>query len=497
MLPVLLTLLAQAGSTTIVDPQSQTQKVTTTKSGGKVYLDVECLNCTGGGTGGGSPSPGGTVDQGKSNDGGYEWHVRAATLPLPTGASTEATLALIKAKTDNIDVALSTRTKPADQQHVVVDTAPTLTDTQLRAVPVPVSGTVTANAGTGPWPVTDNGGSLTVDGTVTANQGGAPWSVNQTQWNGVGVSVGSGASNTGTLRAILATDQPVIPVSDNGGSLTVDGTVAVSSVGGTVAVTQSTSPWVVGDGTGPLTVDGTVTANIGTTNGLSLDATLTGGTQKAVTRGGAKGATAAADMTSTAEGADHQALDVQIMHGGSAINPTAIRALTSADTVSVTDGSGPLTVDGTVAATQSGTWSSRTQDGAGNALASATSAPGGTEQALIVRNIPSGTQAVSGTVTANTSATGVASATTPAQCTTVGATSTTVLASQAGRKKWAVKASPANTVNCFFRMGATAVVTDMPLEPTAAFSDDGVNVYTGVVDAICAGAAQSICALSL
>lgn len=31
----------------------------------------------------------------------------------------------------------------------------------------PVSGTVTANAGTGPFPVSDNGGSLTVDGPLT------------------------------------------------------------------------------------------------------------------------------------------------------------------------------------------------------------------------------------------------------------------------------------------------------------------------------------------
>src|SRR5574343_1249515 len=45
-----------------------------------------------------------------------------------------------------------------------------LTDSQLRASPVPVSGTVTANAGTGPWPVTDNGGSLTVDGPLTDAQ---------------------------------------------------------------------------------------------------------------------------------------------------------------------------------------------------------------------------------------------------------------------------------------------------------------------------------------
>jgi hypothetical protein len=56
--------------------------------------------------------------------------ISAASLPLPSGASTEATLALIKAKTDNIDVALSTRTKPADQQHVIVDTAPTTAVTE-------------------------------------------------------------------------------------------------------------------------------------------------------------------------------------------------------------------------------------------------------------------------------------------------------------------------------------------------------------------------------
>lgn len=65
--------------------------------------------------------------------------VSAASLPLPAGASTEATLALIKAKTDNLDVALSTRTKPADAQSV---TGP-LTDAQLRASAVPVSGPLT------------------------------------------------------------------------------------------------------------------------------------------------------------------------------------------------------------------------------------------------------------------------------------------------------------------------------------------------------------------
>jgi hypothetical protein len=65
--------------------------------------------------------------------------ITAAALPLPAGASTETTLAAIKAKTDNLDVLLSTRTKPADQQHVIVDSSAS----------VAVTGTVTANAGSG------------------------------------------------------------------------------------------------------------------------------------------------------------------------------------------------------------------------------------------------------------------------------------------------------------------------------------------------------------
>jgi len=47
--------------------------------------------------------------------------ISAASLPLPSGASTETTLAAIKAKTDNLDVALSTRAVTG------------LTDSQLRA----------------------------------------------------------------------------------------------------------------------------------------------------------------------------------------------------------------------------------------------------------------------------------------------------------------------------------------------------------------------------
>lgn len=92
--------------------------------------------------------------------------ISASALPLPTGASTEATLALIKAKTDNLDVLLSTRTKPADSQ--------TVTGTVNSGLQV--GGTNVGNAN--PVPVSDAGGSLTVDGTVSAAQSGS-WSVNQ------------------------------------------------------------------------------------------------------------------------------------------------------------------------------------------------------------------------------------------------------------------------------------------------------------------------------
>jgi hypothetical protein len=60
---------------------------------------------------------------------------------------------------------------------------------------------------------------------------------------------------------------------------------------------------------------------------------------------------------------------------------TAVKVDGSAVTQPVSDGGGSITVDGTVAATQSGTWTARIQDGSGNAL---TSKAPGTERALSV-----------------------------------------------------------------------------------------------------------------
>lgn len=161
--------------------------------------------------------------------------------------------------------------------HVVVDSAPTTSVTQ----------------GTSPW---------VISGTVTA---AGTQDTNLIQIKGVSVSTASGTTDSGTQRVVLPTDQTAIPVTDNGGSITVDGTVTANQgtantianawpikltdgtdtaditatsalkvdgsavtqpVSGTVAVTQSTSPWVV---------SGTVTANLGTIDGAATAANQT------------------------------------------------------------------------------------------------------------------------------------------------------------------------------------------------------------------------------
>ena len=125
------------------------------------------------------------------------------TPGLPPGAATEATSQEIEQELDDLNAQVSTAAKqdtgnaslasidskltspitvtgPLTDTQLRASAVPVsgpLTDTQLRATPVPVSGTVTANAGTGTFlidnavgqsvAVDDNGGSLTVDGTVS------------------------------------------------------------------------------------------------------------------------------------------------------------------------------------------------------------------------------------------------------------------------------------------------------------------------------------------
>lgn len=99
-----------------------------------------------------------------------------------------------------------------------------LTDGQLRATAVPVSGTVTANLGTiaGVATETTLASALTALQLIDNAISGAGFNI--TQQGGVAVSLNTGVRDAGTQRVTIATND-VVPVTDNAGSLTVDAPV--------------------------------------------------------------------------------------------------------------------------------------------------------------------------------------------------------------------------------------------------------------------------------
>src|SRR3990167_6268657 len=95
-----------------------------------------------------------------------------------------------------------------------------------------------------------------------------------------------------------------------------DGTNIQSAIGTTAGILKVDLSATTANSTA-VKVDGSavtqpISGTIGVSNAFALDATLTGGTTKAICRGGAKGATTAADVTSTSQSVDRNALDVQI-----------------------------------------------------------------------------------------------------------------------------------------------------------------------------------------
>jgi hypothetical protein len=215
---------------------------------------------------------------------------------------------------------------------------------------VTVSGTVTANAGTGTQnvsvqnasiPVTDNGGSLTVDGSVSVSNFPATQAVSGT----VTVSQATAAN----LNANVTVQNSSIPVTDNGGSLTVDN-------GGTFAVQAAQSgTWST------RTQDGSGNSVTSRTAGSArpFDVAIVDGSGNQVTTFGggtqySDGATVATPTGTAALGFD--GTNVQVL----STNATGH--------LNIADGGNSITIDGSVS--QSGTWSTRTQDGSGNNVTS-------------------------------------------------------------------------------------------------------------------------------
>jgi len=265
--------------------------------------EVYCTNCTGGPGGGWEPDGGfiGIVTALVDFDGGWvsvgntvtvtgavttggltdaelraspvsvsgvgTFDVSAATLPLPAGAATEATLAT-RAADSTITARLNTL-----GQKTSANSAPVVLSSDQSAVPI-----------------TDNGGSITVDGTVAATQSGT-WNINNVSGT---VSLPTGAATEATLvltessvstrladstfttrintqgqkamtastPVVIASDQSAIPVTMT--STTITGSVAVT---GPLTDTQLRAT--------PVPVSGTVTANAGSSYGAAFPATGT------------------------------------------------------------------------------------------------------------------------------------------------------------------------------------------------------------------------------
>jgi hypothetical protein len=230
------------------------------------------------------------------------------------------------------------------------------------------------------FPITDNGGSITVDGTVAATQSGS-WNVGlnagtnaigsitnttfaSTQSGSWNVGLNAGTNYVGRVRLTDGTtDAEVVPLANynaqavavvdgsgnqvtsfGGGTQYTDG-AAVATPTGTVSLgfdgtnVQALSTTAAGllniaDGGGSITVDGTVTANAGTGSFTVAQATAAN-----------LNATVVGTGTFAVQAAQSGAWTVGVNNAG------------GASAVNIQDGGNSITVDGTVAATQSGSWS--------------------------------------------------------------------------------------------------------------------------------------------
>lgn len=409
--------------------------------------------------------------------------VSAASLPLPTGASTETTLAAQSAK---LPATLGQTTMAASMAVVVASNQSAIpisgTVTSNPSGTQTVSGTVTANAGTNlntsalaldatlgttntdlgglteAAPATDTassglngrlqrvaqrltsliallpsalgaGGGLKVDGsgtslpvTVQTNA-----TVNQAQVAGTATDTNSGVKSAGTQRIVIATDQPALT-----NALKVDGS----------AVTQP--------------VSGTVTTNAGTnlnTSALALETTqTTANTQTGIV-------TETAPASDTASSGLNGRLQRIAQRLTSLIAVFTIGAGTEAAAVRVT-----LPTDGTgkVLAAQSGTWN----------VGTVTTV---TAVTAITNALPAGTNAIGGV-------TGVGSATNASGQVTISSTSATVIASRSGRR--GVLLINNQSVSVYIdAAGGTATTSKMRLDPGAAVMLPVTSAVTGITSA--------------
>ena len=156
---------------------------------------------------------------------------------------------------------------------------------------------------------------------------------------GTAVDTNTGNASAGTQRVVLASNQPVIPVSDNGGSITVDGTFwqATQPVSGPLTDTQLRASAV------PVSIAS-----------VPSHAVTNAGTFAVQVDGAALTALQLLDNAVATDGS--AAVTGMFQVGGTDGTNAQILSTNTSGHVNIADGGNSITVDGTLASTQSGTW---------------------------------------------------------------------------------------------------------------------------------------------
>lgn len=271
-----------------------------------------------------------------------------------------------------------------------------------------------------------------------------------------------------SLPVVIASNQTAIPITDNAGSITVDGTVAATQSG----------TWNITN----------ISGTISLPTGAATESTL------AALDGKVTACNTGAVTISTALPAGSNNIgDVDVLTLPNVTLASQGNPFTSA--IPISDNASSITVDGTVAATQSGTWNINNISGTvslptGAATESTLSTLNGkvtacnTGAVTISAALPAGTNNIGDVDIASMPSVVLTTySTSSVTSVTSAATSTSILASNASRRM-AIMVNDSNR-NVYVKLGTTASTTSFSYKLAPAQTLELPSpVYTGAIDAI-------------